>query len=115
MTDHASPLTESFRPPADAHSTTVTAGREAAGSGALNSPVRSRDETLGEVPGRCSGEIAVTRRSASDIMARAALSQANQCRILALPYPVADQVFWQVLADMGVTKESLMDRLGASP
>ena len=80
MTDHASPLAGSFRP-----------------------------------PGRRPGEIAVTKPSASDIVARAALSQANQCRILALPYPVGYQVFWQVLADMGVTQERLMERLGASP
>jgi hypothetical protein len=46
---------------------------------------------------------------------RAALSQADQCRIFALSYPVGYQVFWQLLADMGVTQERLMERLGASP
>jgi hypothetical protein len=57
----------------------------------------------------------VTREDASDIVVRATLSQANQCRILALPYPVEHQVFWRLLADMGVTQERLMDRMGASP
>ena len=57
----------------------------------------------------------MTREDASDIVVRAALSQANQCRILALPYPVEHQVFWRLLADMGVTPERLMDRMGASP
>jgi len=60
-------------------------------------------------------EIPVNRQSASDIVVRAALSPANQCRVLALPYPVGYRVFWQVLADMGVTRERLMERLGASP
>lgn len=57
----------------------------------------------------------MTRKNALDIVARAGLSQADQCRILALPYPVEYRAFWQVLADMGVTKECLMDRMGASP
>ena len=57
----------------------------------------------------------MTRQSASDIMFRAGLSRADQCRILALPYPVGRQVFWQLLADLGVTQERLMERLGASP
>ena len=57
----------------------------------------------------------MTRQSASDIMLRAGLSRADQCRILALPYPVGYQVFWQLLADLGVTQERLMERLGASP
>ena len=58
--------------------------------------------------------MAVTSQGASDIVVRAALSQADQRRILALPYPVEYQVFWQVLAGMGVTQERLMDRMGAS-
>jgi hypothetical protein len=57
----------------------------------------------------------VTRQSASDIMLRAGLSRADQYRILALPYPVGRQVFWRMLADLGVTQERLMERLGASP
>jgi hypothetical protein len=57
----------------------------------------------------------ITRQNALDIAVRAALSQAEQWRILALPYPVEYRVFWQVLADMGVTQERLMDRTGASP
>ena len=61
------------------------------------------------------GEIAMTRHSASDVVVRAALSQADQYRILALPYPVEHQFFWQLLADVGVTQERLMDRMGASP
>ena len=70
---------------------------------------------LSTLPGRYPGKIAMTRQSASDIVVRAALSQADQCRILALSYPAECQVFWQVLADMGVTQERLMDRMGASP
>lgn len=116
MTDHSSLLAPSFwRPQEDLHSTAVIAGWETADSGNPDSPVRSHDGTLDDVPGRRPGEIAVTRQSASDIVVRAALSQADQCRILALPYPVGYQVFWQVLADMGVTQERLTDRLGASP
>lgn len=57
----------------------------------------------------------MTRDSAADIMARAALSQPDQNRILALPYPVPRQVFWQALAGLGVTQAGLMDRMGASP
>jgi len=57
----------------------------------------------------------MTRHSAEDIMVRAALSPLDQCRILALPYPVENQAFWQVLADLGVTQAGLMDRMGASP
>lgn len=48
-------------------------------------------------------------------MLRAGLSLADQYRILALPYPVGRQVFWRLLADLGVTQERLMERLGASP
>jgi hypothetical protein len=81
----------------------------------LQSPGDSRNQTLDDVPGCRPGEIAVTRPSASDIVVRAALSQADQCRIFALSYPVGYQVFWQLLADMGVTQERLMERLGASP
>jgi hypothetical protein len=58
---------------------------------------------------------AITRHGASGIVARAGLSRADRCRILALPYPVDYQVFWQALADLGVTREGLMDRMGASP
>jgi hypothetical protein len=57
----------------------------------------------------------VNRHSAEEIMVRAALSPPDQCRILALPYPVENQAFWQVLADLGVTQADLMDRMGASP
>ena len=57
----------------------------------------------------------VTRHSAADIMVRAALSPPDQCRILALPYPVEYQVFWQLLAGLGVTQARLMEPLGASP
>lgn len=57
----------------------------------------------------------VTRQSALDIVARAALSEAHRYRILASPYPVAHQTFWQMLADLGVTQQRLMDRMGASP
>jgi hypothetical protein len=57
----------------------------------------------------------MNRESALDIVARTALSRADRCRILSLPFPVDQRAFWQVLADMGVTKEGLMDRMGASP
>jgi hypothetical protein len=59
--------------------------------------------------------MAISRRSALDIMGRAALSQADQIWLHALPYPVKYHVFWQVLAKMGVNSERLMDRMGASP
>jgi hypothetical protein len=102
MMDRTSLLLASFRrPPEDAHSPTVTAGWEAAGSGNANSPLQ--------------GKIAMTRQSASDIVVRAALSQADRHRILALPYPVEYQVFWQLLAGLGMTQECLMDRMGGSP
>lgn len=60
-------------------------------------------------------EIAVTRESAAQVLARTALSAVARSQVLALPYPVNDRAFWQVLADLGVTRERLMDRLGASP
>ena len=75
----------------------------------------AHDGALVDVPGRRPGMIAMTMQSASDIVVRAALSQADQYRIHTLPYPVEYQVFWQMLADMGVTQERLMDRMGASP
>jgi hypothetical protein len=59
--------------------------------------------------------MAVTWRSAVDIIVRASLSQADQNRVLALPYAVEHRAFWQVLADLGVTQERLMDRMGAGP
>lgn len=57
----------------------------------------------------------VTRRGAAGIMARAELSPPDQCRLLALPYPVEYRVFWQLLAGLGVTQAGLMERMGASP
>jgi hypothetical protein len=81
------------RPPEGADSTIVTTGRETAGP---------------RVP-------VMTWQGASDIVVRAPLSPANRYRVLTLPYPVEYQAFWQVLATMGVTKERLMDRMGASP
>jgi hypothetical protein len=57
----------------------------------------------------------VTWQSASHIVVRTTLSHADRYRILALPYPVEHQAFWQVLADFGVTQERLMDRMGAGP
>jgi hypothetical protein len=59
--------------------------------------------------------MAVTWQSASHIVVRTALSHADRYRVLALPYPVEHQAFWQVLADLGVTQERLMDRMGAGP
>ncbi|MGH3294700.1 MAG: hypothetical protein ACRDP7_23165 [Trebonia sp.] len=53
--------------------------------------------------------------SALDIIVRSAIAPAERYRILALPYPVEGGAFWQELADLGVTKERLMDRMGASP
>lgn len=105
----------SWHPLEDVHSTTVTAGWETAGSGYADSPVQSHDVALDNVPGRRPGTMPITRQSALDIMVRAALSRAEQCRIHTLPYPVEYQVFWQLLGDMGVTQEGLMDRMGASP
>jgi hypothetical protein len=59
--------------------------------------------------------MAVTWRSAVDIVVRAFLCQADQNRILALPYPVEHQAFWQVLADLGVTQECLNGSYGRRP
>jgi hypothetical protein len=53
--------------------------------------------------------------AAVDIAVRAPLSRADQCRVLALPYPVDYEVFWRLLGGMGVTQQRLMDRMGASP
>ena len=96
MTDYTALLLTLRRPPEDAHST--------AGDGNANSPAPSHDD-----------KTAVTRRSASHIVVRAAMSGADQYRILALPYPLEYQAFWRVLADIGVSQEYLMDRMGASP
>jgi hypothetical protein len=60
-------------------------------------------------------EMAVTRQSAIQVIVRTALSRADKVQILALPYPVEDHAFWQVLAGLGVTQERLMDRMGAGP
>jgi hypothetical protein len=57
----------------------------------------------------------ITRQGALAIAMRAQVSPADKYRILALPYPAESQVFWRVLAGMGVTQERLMDRMGASP
>ena len=98
MTERTSLLAACFRRlPEDAYSMTVTAG------------------AVDDVPGRGPGDAGMTRDTAADIMVRADLSRPDQCRILAMPYPVERQVFWQVLADLGVTQERLMERLGASP
>jgi hypothetical protein len=50
-----------------------------------------------------------------DIAVRSPLSRADQCQILALPYPVEYDNFWRVLVGLGVTQQRLMDRMGASP
>ena len=98
MTDRTSLLAACFqRLPEDAYSMAVTAGG------------------IDDVPGGRPGGTAMTRDTAADIMVRADLPRPDQCRILAMPYPVERQVFWQVLADLGVTQERLMDRMGASP
>ena len=60
-------------------------------------------------------EMAVTWQSASHVVVRTALSDADRYRILALPYPVEHQAFWRLLADFGVTQERLMDRMGSGP
>lgn len=102
MTERTSLLAACFRRlPEDAYSMTVMAG--------------AVDDGPGSGPGSGPGETGVTRDTAADIMVRADLSRPDQCRILAMPYPVERQVFWQVLADLGVTQERLMERMGASP
>ena len=114
MTDHTSLLAASIqRPPKVADSTTVTAGRETADPGNADSLVRSQDEALDRAPGRRPAEMFMTWLSALDVAVRAPVSEVDKYRILALPYPVEWQVFWRVLADMGVTRERLMDRMGA--
>jgi len=98
MTERTSLLAACFRRlPEDAYRMTVTAG------------------AVDDGPGSGPGETGMTRDTAADIMVRADLSRPDQCRILAMPYPVERQVFWQVLADLGVTQERLMERMGASP
>jgi hypothetical protein len=57
----------------------------------------------------------ISRQSAPDVTLRAPVSAVDRYWILSLPYPMEHRVFWQVLADMGVTQERLMDRMGASP
>jgi hypothetical protein len=57
----------------------------------------------------------MTWQAARDITVRAGLTLTDQHRILAQPYPVEYRAFWRLLAGMGVTQESLMDRMGASP
>ena len=115
MTDHTSCLGAFFRlSPEDARCTTASPVREPAPR-ERNGPVRSHDGTLDDIPRFRPGKMTVTSQGALDIVVRARLSQADRYRILALPYPVEYQAFWRVLADMGVTKERLMDRMGASP
>ncbi|HEU5391716.1 MAG TPA: hypothetical protein VFV73_38035 [Streptosporangiaceae bacterium] len=98
MTERTSLLAACFRRlPEDAYSMTVTAG------------------AVDDVPGCGPGENGMTRDTAADIMVRADLARPDQCRILAMSYPVERQVFWQILADLGVTQERLMERMGASP
>jgi hypothetical protein len=60
-------------------------------------------------------EMNMTWQSGLDIVARAGLPPADQARLLAMPYPVKYDTFWQVLAGMGMTQGRLMDRMGASP
>lgn len=72
-------------------------------------------EPPGDVPGQRPGPTGVTWHGAMDIVARTALSPVDRYRILALPYPVDHEGFWQALAAVGVTQEGLMDRMGASP
>ena len=57
----------------------------------------------------------MTWQSALDVIVRSDLAPADRHRILALPYPVEGRAFWQELADLGVTRQRLMDRMGASP
>lgn len=98
MTDRTTLLAACFRRlPEDAYSMAVTAGG------------------IDDAPGGDPGETVMARATAADIIVRTDLPRPDQCRILAMPYPVERQVFWQVLADLGVTKERLMDRMGASP
>ena len=73
------------------------------------------DDPVDDVLGQRPGPMVISWHGAMDIVARAALSPADRQRILALPYPVDHQGFWQVLAAVGVTQEGLMDRMGASP
>jgi hypothetical protein len=116
MTDRTCLLAASFQRSAeDAYSTTFIPGCETAAPGNQGRPGRSGGQAVDNIPGRRPGELVLTRHSATDIMVRAALPEADQHRILALPYPVGYRVFWQILADLGVTQESLMDRMGASP
>jgi hypothetical protein len=73
------------------------------------------DEPVDDVPGQRPGPTVISWHGAVDVVARAALPPVDRDRILALPYPVDHEGFWQVLAALGVTQEGLMDRMGASP
>jgi hypothetical protein len=118
MTNHTCfPALSIRRPPEGGHSTdsTIATARARRPPPNANSPVRSHDRGLDDVPDRRPVKTPITRQNALNIAVHAALSQAEQWRALALPYPVEYQVFWQVLADMGMTQERVMDRLGASP
>jgi hypothetical protein len=64
---------------------------------------------------RLAGHAVAVANAEPGALAAAGLPRADQHRILALPYPVEFRVFWKVLADLGVTEERLMDRMGASP
>ncbi len=79
------------------------------------SPARPPDEAAGDVPRQRPGKTVMTWQAAVHILARAALPEVDRYRMLALPYPVDHQAFWQALAAMGVTRERLMERMGASP
>jgi hypothetical protein len=57
----------------------------------------------------------MTWRAALDITVRSGLPHADRHRILALRYPVEHDIFWRMLAGMGLTQERLMDRMGSSP
>ncbi len=61
------------------------------------------------------GATAMTRHNALSMAKRVGLSPADKWRIGALSFPIEYQAFWTTLADMGMSQQCLMDRMGASP
>lgn len=100
--------------PAPAGSRPRDAGRQLLGSaGVLPGPINA-DEN-GDLPIRETRVCYLTRAHALSIAVRAGLAQPVKQRILSLAYPIEASAFWQTLAGLGLSEESLMDRLGASP
>jgi len=83
MTDQTSIRAASSRlPPQDAHSSTVTDGRQTARPRAPQQPAAIPSPGSRRRPASRPGQMAVTSQSASDIVIRAALPQAPACELI---------------------------------